>query len=91
MSRCYVADVPGILNDINNALVVNKQKPIKKNDWHMILSAFTPNKIKPHWINECFRKSPFEELNAKIVKISIEEHLASIDLNRDVHLTSSED
>jgi len=86
MQKCYVDKVDEILDEINVKLVKNKKKTIKKADWHTSLSTFTPNVIKPHWINECFRKNHFESLNSMKVKTAIEEQLISLEIKKSVSL-----
>lgn len=89
MSRSYVADVQQILDEINAVLVENKKQVIKRNNWHQVLSSFTPNRIRPHWVNECFRKSYFDALSAQMVQKAMEEHLNSLGLSRGINLISS--
>jgi len=90
MSRCYVAEMQEIFDEINAELVKTKQRVIKKRDWHEVLSTFTPNTIRPHWVNECFRKSFFDSLNATKVQTAVQEQLALLNITRTVTLTCSE-
>ena len=90
MSRCYVDEMQEIFDEINAELVKTKQRVIKKRDWHEVLSTFTPNTIRPHWVNECFRKSFFDQLNATKVQTAVEEHLASLSITRTVTLICSD-
>lgn len=86
MPRCYVDEIEKILEEINIKLIKDKKKIIKKAAWHSVLNSFTPNIVKPFWINECFRKNHFESLNAMQVKTAIEAQLKSLGINRDVKI-----
>ena len=86
MPECYVKDVQKILDEINTTLIKNNEKAIKRADWHTKLSLLTPNTILPHWVNECFRKKPFNALNAAKVETAIREHLKALGMSRDVNI-----